>query len=513
MTCVCVIAVAAVVAAVLIVPATARNGQTPAGRGIELVTLPVEDSPLVSIRLMFRAGSIHDPAGKEGLSAVTALMVGDSGTTERTFGELVEALYPMAARINVSADREVIVLAAQVHRDTLDKFVALFQEAVLTPGFRQEDFARHRDQLRACLTTTLPSSNDELLGLELVQHAIFTRHPYGHASAGTVTGLERLTLNDVKAFYREHYTQANAILGVAGGYPAEFPTALAGRLGALPSGTTARKELPAPPATRGQRFTIVEKPSDSVGIHFGYPLPITRADDDFYPLMVANSYLGEHRTLHGRLMQELRGKRGLNYGDYSYLEYWDNPPGTTSPTPNVPRRQQYFSVWIRPVAPDQVLFTLRAAIAEVNRLVDRGMTNEQFELTRDYLVSYSTLWARKLGDRLGFHMDSRFYQMPYFIDVIEQRLRALTVDDVNAAIRKYLQTANFSAVMIAGDAATLRERLRAGSPSPAKYPNPVAEDVTTADAGIVALPLNVASVKIVPVGETFMEATTPTRRP
>src|SRR5205814_9539815 len=47
---------------------------------------------------------------------------------------------------------------------------------------------------------------------------------------------------------------------------------------------------------------------------------VTRSDDDYYALAVANSYLGEHRTFNGKLMQDLRGKRGLNYGDYSYIE-------------------------------------------------------------------------------------------------------------------------------------------------------------------------------------------------
>ena len=70
-----------------------------------------------------------------------------------------------------------------------------------------------------------------------------------------------------------------------------------------------------------------------MGIHFGYPLPITRADADYYPLMVANSFLGEHRTFNGRLMNELRGERGLNYGDYSYIEYWDSAAVHQQPDP------------------------------------------------------------------------------------------------------------------------------------------------------------------------------------
>ncbi len=71
---------------------------------------------------------------------------------------------------------------------------------------------------------------------------------------------------------------------------------------------------------KGLEVTIVEKPADATAISMGFPIDVTRRDDDFYALAVANSYLGEHRTFNGKLMQDLRGKRGLNYGDYSYIE-------------------------------------------------------------------------------------------------------------------------------------------------------------------------------------------------
>src|SRR5947207_4166048 len=103
--------------------------------------------------------------------------------------------------------------------------------------------------------------------------------------------------------------------------------------------------------------------------------------------MVANSFLGEHRTFHGRLMNELRGARGLNYGDYSYIEYWDRPPFTTTPNPEVPRREQYFSVWIRPVVPADAQFALRAGLYELQRLRDQGMTQDEFNITREFLIN------------------------------------------------------------------------------------------------------------------------------
>jgi zinc protease len=470
---------------------------------IQTVTLPSPESPLVAVRLLFRTGSVDDPAGKEGLAMLTAEMLGNAGTTERSYSDLLNALYPMAASIDVRTDRETTVISGMVHKDTLDEYTDLLLEAVLKPGFQKSDFDRNKAQLESYLKNTLRAGNDELLGLEALQDEIFAGHPYGHAPQGTVEGLDTITLDDVKTFYRSHFTQDRLMIGVAGGYPSDYAARLQKHLSALPAHGASLVALPPPPKVSGRDFTLIDKPTGSVGIHFGFPLALTWADDDYYALMVANSYLGEHRTFNGRLMNQLRAKRGLNYGDYSYIEYYYLPPYTSNPTPNVPRHQQYFSVWIRPVVPDTAHFALRDAIYEVERLVSSGMTEDDFELTRDFLINYSKLWAQTLPDRLGFLMDSRFYGTDDYIQQIENHLRALTVDDVNSAVRKYLQTKDFQGVFVTDHAADVKAYLLSDEPSPMHYNSVVTPDVLAADKTIEKLPVSPDSVRIVPVSEMF----------
>ncbi len=485
------------------VPATADAPAPAGGTGIELVTLPSPQSPIVAIRAFFRTGSIDDPAGKEGLADLTASVIGEGATTKRSYKDLVDALYPLAASIDAQVDREVTVFSVVVHREKLDEATALLAEVLTQPAFAANDLERHRKDSLSYLTTTLRAANDELLGLEALQQQIYAGHPYGHSPAGTVQGLNAITVDDLKSFYREHYTTGNLWLGVAGGYPEGYPQKLAQALAALPKGVVARRTLPPPPQPGGRELELIAKETASTGIHFGYPLPITRADADYYPLMVANSYLGEHRTFNGRLQQELRGKRGLNYGNYSYVEHYAAPPFTTNPTPNVPRRQQYFSVWVRPVQPDKAQFALRGALYEVQQLADKGMTKEDFELTRDYLVGYSKLWAQTLSRRLGFLLDSKFYGTPYWIDDIGQRLSTMTVDDVNRAAKKYLQTQKWEGVMVAGDAEALKGKLERDAPSPITYANAVPPDVTANDQTIQKLPVKPTKVEVVPVATLF----------
>ncbi|MGB6334957.1 MAG: pitrilysin family protein [Thermoanaerobaculia bacterium] len=473
---------------------------------IETVTLPNPDSPIIAVRLLLKTGSIHDPAGKEGLASLTGMMVGDAGTQKRSYSELIDALYPMASSIEVETDREVTVISGEVHREKLAEYTALLTEAMLEPAFSESDFSRNKEQALAYLTTTLRASNDELLGLEAIQQVIFDGHPYQHSPAGTVEALESITLEDVKKFYRDHYTQANLMLGVAGGYPEGYVESLERTLTSLPKGEPGKlTELPAPGKVEGKNFTIIDKETDSVGIHIGYALPINRTDPDYYPLMVANSYLGEHRTFHGRLMQQLRGQRGLNYGDYSYIEYWYVPPFTMNPTPNVPRRQQYFSVWVRPVVPETAHFALRDALFEVDRLANRGLTQEEFELARDFLVNYSKLWGQTLPNRLAWHMDSRYYGMPYYIDEIDKRLEKLTLEEVNAAAKKYIRTDDYHAVLVTNNAAEVKAYLEQDQPSPMKYNAAPEQQVLDADTTIEKIKVAPSDIEIVPVAKMFQQ--------
>lgn len=493
-----------------------KPAQKPAAVELEVVSLPSDSSPLVAIRMMFKAGSMHDPAGKEGLAALTGLMLAQSGSAERTYGEIVDKLYPMAASIEVTTDREVTVISGEVHRETLSDYLGLLLEGLLKPGFREEDFERHRAQLNAFLTNTLRASNDELLGLEALQQVIFADHPYEHAPQGTVEGLAAITVDDVKTFYQTYYSPSNLLLGLAGGFPKDLIDEMSSKLGALPPGQKHQGRvdhgLPDPARIEtdetggaGRRFVLIEKPTDSVGIHFGYALGVNRSHADYYPLMVANSFLGEHRTFHGRLMKQLRGKRGLNYGDYSYIEYWHFPPFTSNPSPNVPRRHQYFSVWIRPVVPATAHFALRNSLYEVERLIENGMTQDEFELTRDFVVNYSKLWAQSPANRLGFLMDSRFYGMDSYIDEIDRRLKEMTLDDVNTAIRRHLRSDRFHAVFVTGNAEEVRAYLEADEPSPMKYNAPPEDEVIKADKIIERIEVRPASIEIVPIEEWFQK--------
>ena len=295
------------------------------------------------------------------------------------------------------------------------------------------------------------------MGKWALQTELYKGHPYGHPDVGTAQGLKSITLDDVKEFHRRNYSRNSLRIGLAGGFDPGTPGRVQESFASLAAESPLAQKLPAPQPIKGLEITIVEKPAEATAISLGFPLSISRRDDDFYALALANSYLGEHRTFNGKLMQDLRGKRGLNYGDYSYIEDFIQEGGSTFPVPNNPRRQQDFSIWIRPVPTDKSVFALRAALCELERLVENGMSSHDFETTRSFLLNYSKLWVQTLSRRLGYAIDGEFYGRRDLVAELADRLPKLTVEEVNAAVRKHLKTDGIKVAIVAKDAAALRE--------------------------------------------------------
>ncbi len=478
-------------------------GQVPEAN---LVLLPVASDPTISFRIWFRVGSQHDPAGKEGLAALTAAMLTEASTEQDPYERILERLYPMAAGYSSSTNVEMTVISGRVHRDNLNDYYPLFVQAILSPAFQQADLDRLKSDVLNYLENTLRYASDEELGKAVLYQEIFAGTPYGHLPVGTVTAVKSLTLDDIREFYRTHYTRDNVVVGLGGGYDADLVARLRADLGRLPPGTPPAVPPPAPRPFTGLRVTIVEKDANATAISLGYPLDLLRNNPAWYPLALANSWLGEHRNSSSHLFQVIRDQRGLNYGDYSYIEHYPNGGALTKPPQNVCRRQQLFEIWIRPVPNENRHFALRAALRELQSLVDNGLSDEQFELTRKFLRNYVLHYATTTSERLGYALDDHFYGIPgSHLDLFRRRMEDVTRAEVNAAVKKYLQDDNLQIVFVTPDAEGLKQALVSDAPSPITYATPKSDAVLAADREISVLPLKIRpdAVKIIPVGQLF----------
>lgn len=474
--------------------------------GEKMVKLPVRDDPTISFRILFKVGSQNDPAGKEGLAALTAALIAQGSTKKHSYEQILDLLYPMASSISYQVDKEMTVFSGRVHRDNLEAFYQLLKEVLLEPAFEQADFERVKSDQLNYVEKTLRYANDEELGKEVLSEFIFEGTPYGHLEEGHVSSLKQITLDDVKAFYRRHYTQANLLIGLGGGFDEAFARRVEADFQQLPEGTPSTVPAPKPKAIDGLQVRIVEKNASATAISFGYPIGIRRGSREFYALALATSWLGEHRNSSSHLYQVIRAKRGLNYGDYAYIEHFPNGGSRRFPPPNVARRQQIFQIWIRPVPNNARLFAFRAALRELKKLVDGGMSQEDFELTRKFLKNYILHYAPTTMLKLGYAMDDVFYGIKgHHLELFRRYLDELTLEEVNAAIRHNFQYSNIKAVFVTNQAEALKQALVENRPSPIEYSSPKPKEILEEDKEIASFPLQVKpeQVDIIPVEQVF----------
>lgn len=486
--------------------AGAQNASTKtAARNLEPVLLPVAGDPTITYAVWFQVGAQNDPPGKEGLAWLTGRLIAEGSTTKHPYPEIVKLLFPMAASYDVNVDREMTTLTGRVHKDHAAAFQALFGDAYLRPAFAAEDIERVRTEGLNYLQKFLRYASDEELGKAALNAAVFEGTRYAHPVLGTVAGLEAITAEDIRAFYEAHY--ANAVFALGGGYDQATLDAFLATRAELPAGGSAPAVAPpAPAAIAGRHVLLVDKPGSDASISFGFPIDVTRGDDDFYALWLATSWLGEHRNSSSHLYQVIREARGLNYGDYAYVEAFPDGGRRQMPPTNVARRQQIFEVWIRTLPNDKAIFALRAALRELRKLVDEGMTQEEFELTRSFLRKYARHFAPTTEDQLGYAIDDRFYGLEKaHLDEFVRRMETLTLEQVNAAIKKHLQYKDMKIAIVTGEASKLREALVSNAPSPITYATEKPKHVLEEDKEIIVEPLDVPAenVRVIPVDQIF----------
>jgi len=464
-------------------------------------------SPLVDVSFVFRAGAALDPPGKKGLAHLTALMLSSGGSEARPIEEINDALYPMAAGFGAQVGKEMVSLGGTVHRDNLDSWYALVTEQLLTPGWREEDFSRLKTQLVNSIITDLVANNDEELGKEALYQFIYgPEHVYGTLTQGIVEDVEALSLDDVKSFYDEHYAPANLTVGLAGGYPDDFADRLRRDLAGLPAGDVSAIDPTSPPEISGHQALILEKDTMAHAVSFGFPIDLKRGDPDWVPLWLATQWLGQHRSQNSHLYDRIREKRGMNYGDYAYIEYFPRGMYLTQPEPNLFRQQQIFQVWLRPLTGnDTAHFATRVAIYELDKLISEGLSAEEFEATRAFIQKWVAQLVGAQPALLGYAVDSAWYDIPDFTAYVREELAQLTVEDVNRAIREHLTTENVKFVFITPEAEDMKRRLVNNEPSPMSYNSPKPEALLEEDAIIEVLPLGFSadSVEVVPAEEIF----------
>jgi zinc protease len=493
---------------------------------INVVELKQGNSNKVVIKVRFDNGSIADPADKKGLTYATASMMAQGGAGGMSYSDIQDKMMPWAASYFAAVGKQVTTFTFQVPVDFIDDFYTLVKGVLLAPDFNEKDFSRIMKGQQNYVDQVVRASSDENYSKFALEDQLFRGGNMQHLLQGTSDSVKGINLDDIKTHYQKVFTNSNVSVGIAGNYSDALLSRLKSDLAKLPSTEFKPVQPSKAKNAAGIEVEIIAKQGAfGSAIFTGAPLAITRADDEFAALMIANSWMGEHRKSYSRLYQKIRQTRSMNYGDYSYIEWYSQGGNNQLPPSDVPRASNYWSIWIRPVQIASQLksqypeladisighahFALRMAIHEFDLMIKNGMSKEDFETTKSFLRSYTKLYAQSPAQQLGWLMDSRFYGRSDYLAELDTLLENTTLEQVNTAISKHWQTDNMFITIVThvSEAQPLADSLINNTPSPMSYSNLVKSglpaDVLAEDDVVAVYPLNIKKVNIIQSADTF----------
>lgn len=470
----------------------------------KVIKLYDKNDKIINIKVWFKVGSQNDPEGKEGLCYLTSKLIAEGNTKNYTYSDILDKLYPFAAYYNVRATNEMTVFNAAVHKDKFFEFVKYFTDALLNPAFDDNDIERIKSEMLTYLEASLPYQNDEELGKALLYTEIFKNTPYGHLTQGTINGIKNITKDDILSFYKNYFNKNNFTIAISGDFNDKMIKTLQNELNKLPDGKTVQYPTININQINGLNAIIYEKDANATAISVGTHLPLVRGSKEWYALAIANSWLGEHRNSVSHLYQVIRAARGLNYGDYSYIEHFPNGGSLNMPPQNVCRRYQLFEVWIRPVPNETGYFVVKTLLYELNKLYQNGLTEEQFNKQKNFLKNYINFYAQSNYERLGYLVDNEFYGIKEgHLNLFKKYMDEITYQDVQNAIKKYLNPENLLFVIITKDAQKLKQDLENNIVATISYTTPKPKEIYDEDVIIGKFPISFKNIEIRKVQNLF----------
>ena len=413
-----------------------QHWREPSGAQVWLVESPA--IPMVDVEIDFDAGSRRDPAEQAGLASAVATMASKGvragrGAAALDENALGEAWADLGAQFEVTAGRDALSysLRSLTEPDLLDKAVLLAARQMAEPAWPQDVWERERARWTAALreADTRPGT----VAGQAFAAAVYGNHPYGQRP--TEATLARIQLADMQQFHARHVDACRARVHIVGAVqraqarllvaallarlPASDPCAALPAIPEVaPLGAAAEKDIPFASA---QAQVLIGQPG------------FKRSDPDFLALLVGNHILGGGGFV-SRLTEEVREKRGLSYSVYSGFS-----PGLHAGA---------FTVALQ-TRPDQAAQALQVAREVLERFVAEGPTEEELRAAKDNLVGGFALRIDSNRKLLSNVVNIATNGLP--LDYLEgwtQRVEALTVADIRAAMARKLQPARMVTVVL-----------------------------------------------------------------
>jgi zinc protease len=414
-----------------------RVGLAPARTVLEngavLLTKPTHTTPAVTINLAMRAGSIADPAGLPGMTWLLSRVI-DRGTIGRAAANIAEELDSRGITLTIGVTRHVFSMACTCLSDDFEPVLALLGEILMSPSMPEEEIATRKGEVITSIRQD--DDNPAVRATETLMALLYpAAHPYGRRTKGSIDVIEALTGEQLLRLHADRFAPSELTAVVVGDVETPFVEQVTARVfGGW------RKPAPAPlplppvtPAKERQRVVIPMMNKAQADVAYGFTA-ITRRDPSYYACWLMNNAFGQY-ALGGRLGDSIRERQGMAYYVSSALDA------------NIAEGPLVVRAGVSPAHVDRAIASIDV---EVARLVGEGLTPEELDASRRYLVGSIPRALETNAAIASFLQTGEFFGLGLDYDTrLPALLGAVTVDEVNAAARRLLDP-DRATVVIAG---------------------------------------------------------------
>jgi zinc protease len=384
--------------------------------------------PFVALEIRFRGGASLDPADKRG---VTNLMTGllEEGAADMDARAFSRAQEELATSFDFDLSRDSLSVSARFLTENRAASVALLRAALQEPRFDDAAIERVRGQVLSVIQSDLKDPND--IAADAFAKMAYGDHPYAFATNGTAESVTALTRDDLLAAHRAVLARDRIYVGAVGDITAQELGALLDELlGDLPTTGAPmppRAEVSIPPGV-----TVVDFATPQSVALFGQP-GIAQSDPDFFAALILNQILGGG-SFESRLMNEVREKRGLTYGVYSYL--------MTRDLANVYMGQVSS-------ANDRIAQAIAVIRDEWAKAEAEGVTEQELRDAKTYITGAYPLRFDGNGPIANILVGMQMLGLPIdYIATRNDKVEAVTMADIKRVAQELLEPENLHFVVV-----------------------------------------------------------------
>jgi len=286
--------------------------------GLKVLLLENHKAPLVTFQVWYRVGSRNEAWGRTGLSHMLEHMM-FKGTEKVGPEQFSRIIQENGGNDNAFTSRDYTAYFENLSADRVQVAIDLESDRMQNLMLREEDFRTERMVVMEERRLRTEDNPQAYLS-EQLEATAFQLQPYHWPIIGWMEDIERLTLEDLKAYYRTYYKPINAFLVVVGDFKKEdLLPRIEKAFGPYSKGEAPQQKMGLEMPRVGERRIFVKREAQLPSIVMGYHVPNLR-EPDSYVLEVIATVLSAGKS--SRLYQSLVREKRLAFGadaDHSLL--------------------------------------------------------------------------------------------------------------------------------------------------------------------------------------------------